>query len=206
MEKFFLEVPTIERKEDALDYLNELVEYNSDMNGTGSMYRCLKDWTYEQWLKELENETNQEYMDSIGWAPSVTCFFVRENDNKIIGMINLRYNITVDIITKGGSHIGYGIRPTERRKGYNKINLYLGLLEEQRLGEKKVLLDCTADNVGSNKTITALGGILEKSEIDDWDNELTNYYWINVNKSIDEYKDTYEQFISHTNKKIALKL
>ena len=62
-------------------------------------------------------------------------------------------------------------------------------------------MECLADNIGSNKTITALGGILEKSEIDDWDNELTNYYWIDVDKSIDEYKNFYEQFISKANKK-----
>ncbi len=202
MEKFYLEIPTIERKEEALDYLNEHIKYNSDMNGTGSMDRCLKECSYEQWLKELENKTNQEYMDILGWAPSLTYFLIRENDNKIIGMINLRYNMTEEIITKGGSHIGYGIRPTERRKGYNKINLYLGLLEEQRLGENRVFLECTADNIGSNKTITALGGILEKSEIDDWDNELTNYYWIDVSKSIDEYKGIYEKLISQRTKKI----
>ena len=196
MEKFYLEVPSIERKEEALDYLNEHIKYKSEMNCTGSMDRCLNKWTYEQWLDELKKKQNQEYMDSIGWAPSLTYFLIRENDNKIIGMINLRYNITKEILAKGCSHIGYGIRPTERRKGYNKINLYLGLLEEQRLGEKKVLLECIADNQGSNKTIIALGGILEKSEIDDWDNELTNYYWIDVDKSIEEYRSNYIQFIS----------
>ena len=202
MEKFYLEIPTIERKKEAIDYFNEHIKYHSDMNGTGSMDRFLKESTYEQWLKELENKTNQEYMDTLGWAPSLTYFLVRENDNRIIGMINLRYKLTEEILAKGGSHIGYGIRPTERRKGYNKINLYLGLLEEQKLGENRVLLNCTADNIGSNKTIIALNGFLEKSEIDDWDNELTNYYWININKSIDKNKSTYEQFISQVNKKI----
>lgn len=201
METFYLEMPTLERKEEAIDYFNEHIKYHSDMNGTGSMDRFLKESTYEQWLKELENKTNQEYMNTLSWAPSLTYFLVRENDNRIIGMINLRYNLTEEILAKGGSHIGYGIRPTERRKGYNKINLYLGLLEEQKLGENKVLLDCTADNIGSNKTITALGGNLEKSEIDDWDNELTNYYWIDVSKSINEYKDIYEKYISHRTKK-----
>jgi len=196
MEKFYLEKPTIKRKEEALDYLEEHVKYKSDMNGTGSMDRCLNDWTYEKWLEELEKKTNQENMDSIGWAPSITFFLIRENDNKIIGMINIRYNVTEEIISKGGSHIGYGIRPTERRKGYNKINLYLGLLEEKKLGEKTVLLECTADNIGSNKTIIALGGDLEKSEIDEWDNLLTNYYWIDVNNSIDKYSDIYEPYVS----------
>lgn len=201
MEKFYLEIPTIERKEEAIDYFNEHIKYHSDMNGTGSMDMFLKESTYEQWLKELENKTNQEYMDTLGWAPSLTYFLVRENDNRIIGMINLRYNLTEEILAKGGSHIGYGIRPTERRKGYSKINLYLGLLEEQKLGENRALLDCTTNNIGSNKTIIALGGILEKTEIDEWDNELTNYYWIDVVKSVNKYKEFYENFISHRTKK-----
>ena len=202
MEKFYLEKPSIDRKEEAIDYYNEHVKYNSEMNGSGSMDRFLKESTYEEWLIELENKTNQEYMNKRGWSPSLTYFLIRENDNRIIGMINLRYNLTEEILAKGGSHIGYGIRPTERRKGYNKINLYLGLLEQQQLGASKVLLYCTVDNIGSNKTITDLGGILEKTEIDTWDNELTNYYWIDVNKSIYEYKDIYEEFISKNSKKI----
>ena len=48
MEKFYLETPTIKRKAEALDYLNEHIKYHSDMNGTGSMDRCLNEWTYEQ--------------------------------------------------------------------------------------------------------------------------------------------------------------
>ena len=196
MEKFYLEVPTIERKNNALDYLNEHTKYNSDINGTGGMDECLNGCTYEKWLEKLDQNKNQEYMNSLGWAPSLTYFLIRENDDKIVGMINLRYNLTDEIISKGGSHVGYGIRPTERRKGYNKINFYLGLLEEQHLGEKKILLDCTDDNIGSNKTIIALGGILDKSEIDSYDNKLTNYYWIDVDKTIEKYKDKYEQYIA----------
>lgn len=199
MEKFYLESPTIERKEQALEYLKEHVKHNSEMNGTGSMEKCLSEWTYEQWLEQLEKKKNQKYMDSKKWAPSITFFLIRENDNKIIGMINLRYNITKKIQSKGCTHIGYGIRPTERRKGYNKINLYLGLLEEQKLGEKKVTLECLVDNIGSNKTIKALGGMLEKTEIDKFDNELTNYYWIETDKTIEEYKKEYEKFIAKNN-------
>ena len=195
MEKFYLEKPKLKRKEEAIDYFNEHIKYNADMNDTGGINQFLKESTYENWLKELEKKTNLNYMKTIGWAPSITYFLIRENDNKIIGMLNLRYNVTKELIAKGCSHIGYGIRPTERRKGYNKINLYLALLEEQKIGEKKVLLECLADNIGSNKTIQALGGKLKESKIDKWDNELTNYYWIDVDKSIKKYKKLYEPFI-----------
>lgn len=196
MEKFFLEVPTINRKQEASDYLEELVKYNSDLNGIGCMDMCLLNGaTYEEWLLELEKRKNIEYVKQINRCLSRTFFVVRENDNKIVGMINIRYNISNEMLKMGASHIGYGIRPTERRKGYAKIALYLGLLEEQKLGEENILLDCTVDNIGSNKTIQALGGKLEKTAWDSNDNTMTNYYWINVNNSLKKYAKQYDNKI-----------
>ena len=119
---------------------------------------------------------------------------IRHNDTKIIGMINIRWNLNEYMLRFAG-HIGYSIRPTERRKGYNKINLYLGLIEEKKLGLDKVMLGCSASNLGSDKTIQALGGILERSEIDPSDNELDNIYWINVEESIEKYKDEYDKYV-----------
>lgn len=112
-------------------------------------------------------------------------------------MINVRYNIPLDKLNTWASHIGYGIRPTKRRKGYAKVALYLALLEEQKLGEENVLLECTVDNIASNKTIISLGGKLEKTELDEYDNTMTNYYWINVNDSIEKYHDCYKNYIKH---------
>ncbi|MBE6147227.1 MAG: GNAT family N-acetyltransferase [Firmicutes bacterium] len=191
MEKFYLEEPTIKRKNDALEYLNELAEFGSELNGTGSMDRCLTGWTYEEFLVENEKRKDKNYAYSINRCPSKTFFFIRQNDNKIVGMINIRYDISQELLENGASHIGYSIRPTERRKGYNKIQLYLGLLEEQKIGVKRVLLNCTVDNIGSNKSILSLGGVLEKTELDKNDNTLTNYYWIDVDKSISENKKIY---------------
>ena len=195
MEKLFLEKPTINRKEDAIDYLKEHVIYNSDMNGTGSMDRCLDDLSYEEWIIEQEKRGEYKYATSINRCPSKTFFVVRESDNRIIGMINIRYQISKELLNNGASHIGYGIRPTERRKGYAKIALYLGIIEEQKMGEDNILLDCNLDNIGSNKTILALGGVLDKTEIDPNDNEMTNYYYINVNDSIIKYRYDYSFII-----------
>ncbi len=195
MEKFYLEEPNINRKEEVLEFLNEFVEYNSEINGTGSIDKCLEGLTYEECLLEQKKRNNKEYAYSINRCPSKTFFFIRENDNKLIGMINVRYEITKDFLDNGATHIGYCIRPTERQKGYNKIQLYLGLLELQRLNEKEAYLDCTTKNIGSNKSIISLGGILLKTYLDPYDNEMTNDYLIDVNKSINEYKNLYEKII-----------
>ncbi len=194
MDRFFLEEPSQARKEEALEYLKEHIEYNSDINGVGGMDKCLNKTTYEDWLIEIQKRKDKEYAYSINRVPQQTFFLIRENDNKLIGTINIRYDLTKEMLEFGG-HIGYGIRPTERRKGYNKINLYLGLLKAKEIGLKKVMLDCSVTNLGSEKTIKALGGIFERSGIDPYDNELTNVYWIKVNDAIDKYKEVYAQSI-----------
>ena len=106
----------------------------------------------------------------------------------------VRWNLTEEMKQCGGN-IGYGIRPTERRRGYNKINLYLGLIEAKKIGMNKVMLDCDVENLGSSKTMEALGGKLERTEIDPYDGILTSVYWINVDESLEKYKDEYVNFI-----------
>ena len=93
MSKFYLEQPTIVRKKEALEYLNELVLFNSDLNGVGCLDMCLEGFTYEDFLIENEKRCNKEYAYSIDRCPSKTFFFIRQSDNKIIGMINIRYDI-----------------------------------------------------------------------------------------------------------------
>lgn len=139
---------------------------------------------------------DNEYAKSIDRCPGKTYFLIRKNDNKLIGMINIRHHLSPKMLVHGG-HIGYGIRPTERRKGYNKINLYLGLLKAlEEFNLDKVMLDCDVKNLGSDKTIQALGGVLDRTDIDDYDGALTNVYWINTKGSIRKYKDVYQKYMN----------
>lgn len=190
METFYLEKPSIERKNEIIDYLDEFIKYGSNINGAGSLDKIYEGYTFEEALERCFKLEDEEYAKSINRCPSKTFLLIRENDNKIVGSINIRWNLNEEMLKFGG-HIGYGIRPTERRKGYNKINLYLVLEEAKELGLDKVMIDCTTDNLGSDNTIKALGGILERTEIDPSDNKETNVYWINVNDSIEKYRDTY---------------
>ena len=204
MERFYLETPSLERKNEIIDYINEFVEYNSDINGSGSLDNILYGYTFEQSLEKCLNMQYEEYAKNLGRCQSKTFLFIRKNDNKIIGTINVRWNLTEEMKQFGGN-IGYGIRPTERRKGYNKINLYLGLIEAKKIGLNKVMLDCDAENLGSSKTMEALGGKLERTEIDPYDGILTSVYWINVDESLEKYKDEYVNFIEETDEKRVMK-
>ena len=195
MERFYLEEPSLERKDEIIEYLDEFVKYNSNINGTGSLDKIYDGYTFEEALERCLNMKNELYAKSINRVPGKTFLLIRKDDNKIVGTINIRWNLSEKMLKFGGN-IGYGIRPTERRKGYNKIQLYLVLLEAQKLNLDKVMLDCSVDNLGSDKTIKALGGILERCELDEADNTMTNVYWINVDESIKKYKDEYDSFIA----------
>ena len=194
MERFYLEEPSLERKDEIIEYLDEFIKYNSNINGTGSLDKIYDGYTFEEALERCLNMKNEEYAKSINRVPGKTFLLIRKNDNKIVGTINIRWNLSEKMLEFGG-HIGYGIRPTERRKGYNKIQLYLTLLKAYKLGLDKVMLGCSVDNLGSDKTIKALGGILERCELDEADNTMTNVYWINVDESIKKYKDEYSKYI-----------
>lgn len=189
MEKFYFEVPSLERKEDALDYINEFKKYNSEIHGVGGLDKKIDN--YEQWLIDVENFKTIEPSEKL--VPAETFFLVRKEDNRIIGMINIRLCLNEFLSTYGG-HIGYSIRPTERRKGYNKINLYLALQVCQKHGIEEVLLTCDKDNLGSARTMLALDGKL----VDEYEREgiIEQNYTIDVNKSLENHKDEYSQVIS----------
>lgn len=191
MEQFYLEKPSISRKIDVLEYMEEHQKYQSDINGAGSFDKVLDGVTYEDCLEKDFKMENKEYANSINKCPRKTFFLIRKHDNKLIGMISIRYDLKEELLQFVG-HIGYGIRPTERGKGYNKINLYLGLIEAQKLGLSRVMLGCSVSNTPSDKTIQALGGILERCEVDPSDNTLSN--WI-VNTFLDNfYKDNPKRY------------
>lgn len=194
MEKFYFELPTIERKEEALEYLKEHRDYNSDINGTGGMNKVNEEYSYEEWLDDVINSMDKDYVESKGLVPATTYFTIRKSDNKIIGMVSLRHYLN-DNLKRLGGHIGYGVRPTERRKGYNKIQLYLALLEAKKIGLDKVMLDCLETNIGSDKTIQALGGEFDGDVFIEERNQTFKNYWINVDDSIEKYKDVYGKYI-----------
>ena len=190
MEKFYLEIPSLERKNDVLEFMQEFIDYRSDINGSGGLARLSKGMPYEEWLVDVINRMDDDYAKSIDRVPASTYFTIRESDNKIVGMVNLRHYLDNSLKNIGG-HIGYSIRPTERGKGYAKIQLYLALLECKKLGIEEAMVDCIKSNVKSEKTIIALGGVFDKQFYDQLGKRMLRNYFINVNESIEKYQDIY---------------
>ena len=88
--KFKYEVPSIKRKQEAIEYINEFYEYNSNINGVGGLYRYMDN--YEGWLEKLEEDYTREVTEEK--VPTRTFFLIRIDDNKIVGMANIRTKLT----------------------------------------------------------------------------------------------------------------
>jgi predicted acetyltransferase len=110
-----------------------------------------------------------------GWVPDSTYWLVSD-DHKIVGVANIRHRLTEKLLNIGG-HIGYGIRPSERKKGYAKMLLKLSLAKAGDLGIDKVLVVCDETNVASEKTIIHNGGIPDIDYIDENGNVIKRF-WI----------------------------
>ena len=185
MEKLFFEVPSIDRKKDAIEYIEEFNKYGSEVQGAGCLQRYLDN--YEGWLDFLEKD--KRIIPSEEDVPTETFFLVRKSDNKIVGMTNIRTGMNKNWSAWRG-HIGFSIRPTERRKGYNKINLYLALEKCQEFGIENARLTCKDDNIGSYKTMESFGVVPEEYQYDDF---MVKRYIIPVDETLKEYEDVYSQ-------------
>ena len=113
-----------------------------------------------------------------GLVPDVTFFALDTERDLFVGAVNLRLWLNERLLFDGG-HIGDGIRPSERRRGYATEMIRLALIECKKLGIKRVLMVCDKDNIGSAKSIVRNGGVLE-NEITDEDGTVEQRYWIEL--------------------------
>ena len=119
---------------------------------------------------------NLELTEEIdGKVPDTTLFCLDVDRNIFVGAVNIRHYLTEEMLVNAG-HIGDGIRPSERRKGYATAMIGLALEEAKKLGIYRVLMCCDKENIASAKSIINNGGILENEVVVNGVTEQR--YWI----------------------------
>ncbi len=132
---------------------------------------------YPDWLALAARSAVFEAV-SPDWVVSSTFFVVRSSDHRLVGMVNIRHTLNEYQRCYSG-HIGYGVRPSERGKGYAGQILRLSLEFARSIGLKQVMLVCDKSNRASRRTILANGGVLERECVHP-DGEPIEIYWITL--------------------------
>ncbi len=169
--------PSMEYDEQIQAYRNEFLAYGGSMDGCGSLRRF--DRT-QDWLDQVEALKRAETTPP-DLVPMTQYIYVRETDNKIVGVIQIRHYFN-EYLEKYAGHIGYSVCPSERRKGYATQMLKLVLPECRKLGIDHVLVCCVRGNEGSKKTILNNGGIYESTVYLKERDITLERYWIDLSE------------------------
>ena len=173
MDKIILVKPDLSYADEIIKYKEESLAESPIINGSAGLDRLS---SIEDWLEELKKRSCEDTVPK-GLVPSSTYLAVREKDNYIVGMIDIRHYLN-EYLTQVGGNIGYGVRKTERNKGYAKQMLKLALEKCKELKIKKVLITCDEDNIASEKVILSANAKLE--DIRNVDGENKKRFWIDL--------------------------
>ena len=155
-------------KQAAMDFRQEHLDHEEKMIHGGSGLENATD--YEIWLEKIHAAVTWEYSEAL--VPASVYWGI--DNHRIVGIIQIRH-ILNQFLRNTYGHIGYGVHPSERRKGYATEMLAQALVQCRELGIEKALLSCDTNNIGSAKTILKNGGIADKVFTEE-DDELEKGY------------------------------
>lgn len=157
-EQLHLVKPTFAMEQAALAYRQEHFDFNECIINGSSLFDQLD--SYKEWLDRVNANADKTTVAS-DWVLTDTFFAERVSDHKIIGIVDLRYELN-DFLKDFG-HCGYSVRPTERKKGYATEILRQICLIAKEHGMKQLQLSVERDNIASVRTIEKNGGRYERS-------------------------------------------
>ena len=174
MEAIKLVIPTEEYLDQVWAYRQECREADISMDGCGPLRF---NENPEQWLADVRAYTDPATLPE-GKVIATQFLSVRKSDGRLVGMIQVRHYFN-EYLEKYGGHIGYSIRPDERRKGYGTEQLRLALTFcKEELELDRVLITCKSGNEGSRRTILSCGGVYENTLHEPNEDIDLERYWI----------------------------
>ena len=165
--------PSEQYQHEIMDFRDEFLRNHETAYGTEQLTDAA---SFEEWLKNVQRNEKKETAEN-GRPPSYEFMAIRKSDRRIVGMINVRYDLTEEMYRYLG-HIGYCVRKSERQKGYAAEMLRLALKEAKKIGMDRVLLTVDSDKTASIATMKKNGAVLE-NEVP-YLGKITQRYWIEL--------------------------
>ena len=168
-------LPSEEYLDQVWAYRQECLDAGSSMDGCGPLR---SNEGPEQWLADIRSYADPAAVPE-GKVQATQFLAVRESDGRLVGMTQVRHYFN-EYLEKYAGHIGYSVRPSERRKGYAKEMLRLALPFCKSVGLDRVLIACEPGNPASRRTILANGGVYECTVREPGKNIDLERYWITL--------------------------
>jgi predicted acetyltransferase len=134
----------------------------------------------EPWPSYLARVEEYQLGQVSEWVPMT--FLVADVDGRLVGRTSIRHRLNEFLAHEGG-HIGYGVVPDERRKGYATEILRLSLTIARDVGIQRALVTCDDGNVGSATVIERCGGVYD-TVVTSKDGNLVRRYWIDCGQQL----------------------
>ncbi len=154
-------------------YLSALREFKKEGTHEKLNYKRLSK-SFSKFVKRFKEDAAGRDLPR-GYVPMTTYWLV--DGNAYIGSVRIRHYLNRNLRRLGG-HIGYEVRPSERRRGYGAKILRLALPKARKLGIANVLLTCDSNNIASRKIIEKAGGIFKNSVAMGKDKPARLRYWV----------------------------
>jgi predicted acetyltransferase len=113
-----------------------------------------------------------------GYAPSSTWYAVDDGTGMMAGAVNIRHWLADEMGFWG--HVGVGVRPGLRGRGYGTALLALALEKCAALGIRRAMAACYKDNVASARAIMKSGGALDRELPDPHTGRTIQQYWLDT--------------------------
>lgn len=167
--------PTLDDKDAVLDFKNTyLSNYRKTIIAGGAELAQFDNNDFNQWLDYVNAPAGTNVF---GYAKVADDVFLAYLANKVVGIINIRYELN-DFLLKTGGHIGYSTHPDHQGQGIaTQMTAYaLDVLKQK--GIDKALITCEDTNIASSKVIEKNGGVLENTF--NFNGKIKRRYWIDL--------------------------
>ena len=168
-----LTVPTLDLHQEWLQAHDEWAGRHQDGAGLHADEEVASAAGFTAWVARLLREGDDDLPLAVD---RVHCSYWWITDERtVLGAIALRHDLNAFLLDAGG-HVGYGVRPSARRRGVASWALEQVLERAWARGLDRVLVTCDVTNVASRRTIEGQGGVLE--DVRDTALGRVRRYWI----------------------------